>query len=131
MGRRDLRWLLVVGAMTIIQRATRRPETANPWLVQMLARKPKMIVAVALANRTGPSMTLAADAPTTDGRESPATDISRIVHPQDRKTFKSSTLDPDRLREFEHRARTVQPVAGAEAREPKPSPDRSAVRIRA
>ena len=28
-------------------------------------------------------MTLAADAPTTDGRENPATDISRIVHAQD------------------------------------------------
>ena len=34
----------------VIQSA-RRPETADPWLLQMLARKPKMVVAVALANR--------------------------------------------------------------------------------
>ena len=51
MGQRDLRRLLVVGAMSVIQWAARRPETADPWLLQMLARKPKMVVAVALANR--------------------------------------------------------------------------------
>ena len=51
MGQRDLRRLFVVGAMAVIQWAARRPETADPWLVQMLARKPKMVVAVALANR--------------------------------------------------------------------------------
>ena len=51
MGQRDLRRLLVVGAMAVIQWAARRPETADPWLLRMLARKPKMVVAVALANR--------------------------------------------------------------------------------
>jgi len=51
MGQRDLRRLLVVGAMSVIQWAVRRPETADPWLLRMLARKPKMVVAVALANR--------------------------------------------------------------------------------
>ena len=40
-------------------------------------------------------MTLAADAPTTDGRENPATDISRIVPSQDCMTFKSSNLKPE------------------------------------
>ena len=40
-------------------------------------------------------MTLAADAPTTDGRENPATDISRIDPSQDRKTFKSSNPKPE------------------------------------
>ena len=40
-------------------------------------------------------MTLAADAPTTDGRENPATDTSRIVHSQDRKTFKWSNPEPE------------------------------------
>jgi len=40
-------------------------------------------------------MTLAADAPTTDGRKNPATDTSRIVHSQDRKTFKSSNPKPE------------------------------------
>ena len=51
MGQRDLRRLLVLGAMAVIQWAARRPETADPWLLRMLARKPKMVVAVALANR--------------------------------------------------------------------------------
>ncbi len=51
MGQRDLRRLLIVGAMSVIQWAARRPETADPWLVQILARKPKMVVAGALANR--------------------------------------------------------------------------------
>ena len=40
-------------------------------------------------------MTLAADAPTTDGKEAPAADISRIVHSQDQKTFKSSNPEPE------------------------------------
>ena len=30
----------------------RRGEITDPWLARMLARKPKMLVAVALANRT-------------------------------------------------------------------------------
>ena len=41
------------------------------------------------------------------------------------------SADPDRFPEFQNRAESVQPVAGAEAREPKPGPDRSAVRFRA
>ena len=32
-------------------RATRRGETTDPWLARMLSRKPRMLVAVALANR--------------------------------------------------------------------------------
>ena len=76
-------------------------------------------------------MTLAADAPTTDGRENPATDTSLIVPSQDRKTFKSSTRNQDRLREIENRAGGVQPATSTEAREPKPGPDRPSVRIRA
>ena len=51
MGQRDLRRLLVVGALSVIQWAVRRAEAAEPWLLQMLARKPRMVVAVALANR--------------------------------------------------------------------------------
>ena len=82
-------------------------------------------------NRFEPGMTLAADAPTTDGRENPATDTSRIVPSQDRKTFKSSTLDPEPPGRLKTVPGEMQPVAGAEAREPKPGPDRSSVRIRA
>ena len=51
MGQRDLRRLLITGAMTVVQHATRRGDTADPWLARMLARKPRMLVAVALANR--------------------------------------------------------------------------------
>ena len=51
MGQRDLRRLLITGAMAVVRHASRRGETADPWLAGMLARKPKMRVAVALANR--------------------------------------------------------------------------------
>jgi transposase len=45
-----LRWLLVVGAMTVIRHAKRRG-TANPWLAELIARKPTKVAAVALANK--------------------------------------------------------------------------------
>ena len=51
MGQRDLRRLLVSGAMTVIRHAVRRGSGKDPWLTRMLARKPRMPVAVALANR--------------------------------------------------------------------------------
>ena len=51
MGQRDLRRLLITGAMAVVRGACRRGETRDPWLAQMLARKPRMLVAVALANR--------------------------------------------------------------------------------
>ncbi len=52
MGQRDLRRLfLITGAMTVVRHAARRGETADPWLARMLAHKPRMLVAVALANR--------------------------------------------------------------------------------
>ena len=51
MGQRDLRRLLVCGAMAQLRWAIRRGEIQDPWLARMLARKPRMVVAVALANR--------------------------------------------------------------------------------
>jgi transposase len=45
-----LRWLLVAGAMTVIRHAKRRG-TANPWLADLIARKPTKVAAVALANK--------------------------------------------------------------------------------
>ena len=53
MGQRDLRRLLIMGAMAVVQNAIRRGEITDPWLARMVARKPKMLVAVALANRRG------------------------------------------------------------------------------
>ncbi len=43
--------VLDLGAMAVVQKAVRRGETADPWLARMLARKPRMLVAVALANK--------------------------------------------------------------------------------
>ena len=51
MGQRDLRRLLITGAMATVGGAVRRGATKDPWLARMLARKPRMLVAVALANR--------------------------------------------------------------------------------
>ncbi|MCY3843939.1 MAG: IS110 family transposase [Acidobacteria bacterium] len=50
-GQRDLRRLLISGAMATVGGAVRRGATKDPWLARMLARKPRMLVAVALANR--------------------------------------------------------------------------------
>lgn len=52
MGQRDIRRLLIMGAMSVVRAAVRRggaPE--GSWLARMLARKPRMLVAVALANK--------------------------------------------------------------------------------
>ena len=51
MGQRDLRRLLITGAMAVVRWAVRRGETSDPWLARMLARKPRMLIAVALANK--------------------------------------------------------------------------------
>ena len=51
MGQRDLRRLSITGSMAVVRRAARRGATADPWLANMLVRKPRMLVAVALANR--------------------------------------------------------------------------------
>ena len=56
MGQRDLRRLLVVGAPisiqgSVIRNAVRSDRFHDPWLAGMLARKPRKLVAVALANR--------------------------------------------------------------------------------
>ena len=51
MGQRDLRRLLITGAMAEVRWAVRRGATKDPWLARMLERKPRKLVAVALANR--------------------------------------------------------------------------------
>jgi transposase len=52
MGERTLRRLLVIGASAVIKQALLRGAPTGSWLAQMLARKPRMLVAVALANKT-------------------------------------------------------------------------------
>ena len=51
MGQRDIRRLLIIGAVAVVRWAARKGAPDGSWLARMLARKPKMLVAVALANR--------------------------------------------------------------------------------
>ena len=51
MGQRDIRRLLIIGAMSVINWASRGHDFGNGWLNAMLKRKPRMVVAVALANK--------------------------------------------------------------------------------
>ena len=51
MGQRDLRALLVTGAMAVFRQARLKPRAASPWLQRMMATKPPKVVAVALANK--------------------------------------------------------------------------------
>lgn len=51
MGQRDIRRLLIIGAMANIRRAVRYGEASGSWLARMLERKPRLVVAIALANK--------------------------------------------------------------------------------
>lgn len=51
MGERSLRRLLILGASSAVKVAARDNARAGPWLAGMLARKPRMLVTVALANK--------------------------------------------------------------------------------
>lgn len=50
-GQSDIRRLLIIGAMSRLSRLGRKSIPKGSWLERMLARKPKMLVAVALANK--------------------------------------------------------------------------------
>ena len=52
MGERTLRRLLIIGSSAVVQQASKRGAPKGSWLEQMLARKPRMLVTVALANKT-------------------------------------------------------------------------------
>jgi transposase len=51
MGERTIRRLLILGASAVVCQAVRRGAPAESWLARMLARKPRMLVIVALANK--------------------------------------------------------------------------------
>jgi len=51
MGQRDIRRLLIMGAMSVICWASRKGAAPGSWLHAMLLRKPRMVVAIALANK--------------------------------------------------------------------------------
>lgn len=52
MGDRYLRKLLFVGMMSLVRRAKSKPESVDPRLVDLLARKPVRLAAIARANKT-------------------------------------------------------------------------------
>ena len=51
MGQRDVRRLLILGATSVVRWAARKGAPEGSWLARMLARKPRLLIAVALANR--------------------------------------------------------------------------------
>ena len=51
MGQTDIRRLLIVGAMSVIRWVARKGASPNRWLAALVARKPRMVAAVALANK--------------------------------------------------------------------------------
>ena len=52
MGERTLRRLLIIGSSAVVLEASRRGAPKGSSLEQMMARKPRMLVTVALANKT-------------------------------------------------------------------------------
>lgn len=51
MGERTIRRLLIIGGSSVVRQASRYGAPAGSWLERMLARKPRMLVSVALANK--------------------------------------------------------------------------------
>ena len=51
MGQRDIRRLLIIGASAVVNWAGRKGAPEGSWLARMMARKPRMLVIVALANK--------------------------------------------------------------------------------
>jgi transposase len=56
MGQRDIRRLLITGAMSVVRWALRKGAPVGSWLQRMLARKPKKLAAIALANKMARSV---------------------------------------------------------------------------
>lgn len=56
MGQRDIRRLLIIGAMAVVSWAARNGASEGSWLARMMARKPRMVVAIALANKMARSV---------------------------------------------------------------------------
>ncbi len=50
-GQADIRRLLIIGAMSRLTWLGRKSIPQGSWLARMLARKPRMVVAIALANK--------------------------------------------------------------------------------
>ncbi len=55
-GQSDIRQLLIMGAMSRLYWMGRKSIPDTSWLARMLARKPRMLVAIALANKMAHTM---------------------------------------------------------------------------
>lgn len=51
MGDRYLRKLLIVGMTSLVRRAKYKPESVDPYVARLLARKPARVATVAMANK--------------------------------------------------------------------------------
>jgi len=51
MGDKYLRKLLIIGMTSLVRRAKYKPETVDPRLANLLARKPVRVATVAMANK--------------------------------------------------------------------------------
>lgn len=51
MGQRDIQRLLIIGAMTVIRWSIRKGVPVGSWLARILPRKPRLVLAIALANK--------------------------------------------------------------------------------
>jgi len=51
MGQRDIRRLLIIGAIAVVRSACRKGVPEAAWLHRILSRKPRILVAIALANK--------------------------------------------------------------------------------
>jgi transposase len=56
MGQRDIRRLLIIGAMSVIRWFSRNTPDADTWLGRLLRRKPRQLAAIALANKMARSL---------------------------------------------------------------------------
>ncbi|QBR35324.1 IS110 family transposase [Leisingera sp. NJS201] len=56
MGQRDIRKLLIIGAMAVVRAALRHGAAKDSWLARMLGRKPRMLVAIAVASKMARSI---------------------------------------------------------------------------
>lgn len=51
MGQKDIRRLLIIGAISVVRATLRKELSDKTWLGRMLLRKPRIVVAIALANK--------------------------------------------------------------------------------
>ena len=95
-GERTIRRLLIIGASAVVQQASRRGAPKGSWLAQMLARKPKMPVTVALPTRwpasSGPCWSKAAPTELRPRRRRPEDDRGD-VRASGRRVWRNSRRD--------------------------------------